>query len=256
MHSAASIAASATGLGIGIRLASGAPPVGGGDEAAGLDDAVERRAVDHQVLDDRERRAPATARRRSRRRSSNLRMCSWHVAVPRCGPWAWPSIISEHVPQMPSRQSWSNTIASLPSAIRRSLRTSSSSRNEASSLISSIVVGLEAARRRRGRPGARSCSVRLRRALRSLVAPGLEVDDLVLELLPRGAIGAIGSPVHSHAATWAKLLVVAQRLALLGLVLGAEVPAAALLDARGRRGTSACRARRSRRRGRPSRASG
>ena len=28
MHSAASIAASATGLGIGIRLASGAPPVG------------------------------------------------------------------------------------------------------------------------------------------------------------------------------------------------------------------------------------
>ena len=38
----------------------------------------------------------------------NLRMCSWHVAVPRCGPWAWPSIISEHVPQMPSRQSWSN----------------------------------------------------------------------------------------------------------------------------------------------------
>ena len=27
---------------------------------------------------------------------ANLRMCSWHVAVPRCGPWAWPSIISEH----------------------------------------------------------------------------------------------------------------------------------------------------------------
>ena len=70
---------------------------------------------------------------------SNLRMCSWHVAVPRCGPWAWPSIISEHVPQMPSRQSWSNTIASLPSAISRSLRMSSSSRNDASSLISATV---------------------------------------------------------------------------------------------------------------------
>jgi hypothetical protein len=40
---AASIAASATGFGIGMRLASGAPPVVGGDEAAGLDDAVERR---------------------------------------------------------------------------------------------------------------------------------------------------------------------------------------------------------------------
>ena len=70
--------------------------------------------------------------------SVNLRMCSWHVAVPRCGPWAWPLIISEHVPQMPSRQSWSKTIASLPSAISRSLSTSSSSRNDASSLISSI----------------------------------------------------------------------------------------------------------------------
>ena len=76
--------------------------------------------------------------------SANLRMCSWHVAVPRCGPWAWPSIISEHVPQMPSRQSWSNTMASLPSAISRSLSTSSSSRNEASSLISSMAWRLEA----------------------------------------------------------------------------------------------------------------
>ena len=89
--------------------------------------------------------------------SANVRMCSWHVAVPRCGPWAWPLIISEHVPQMPSRQSWSKTIASLPSAISRSLSTSSSSRNEASSLISSIVVGLEA-------PGG----------VRAVLAPDLE----------------------------------------------------------------------------------
>ena len=42
-------------------------------------------------------------------------------------------------------------------------------------------------------------------------------------------IGFIGSPVHSHAATWAKLLVVALGLAVLRLVLGAEVAAAALL---------------------------
>ena len=35
----------------------------------------------------------------------NLRMCNWHVAVPRSGPCAQPLIISEHVPQMPSRQS-------------------------------------------------------------------------------------------------------------------------------------------------------
>ena len=45
--------------------------------------------------------------------SVNLRMWSWQVAVPPSGPWAWPSIISEHVPQMPSRQSWSKVIGLL-----------------------------------------------------------------------------------------------------------------------------------------------
>ena len=28
--------------------------------------------------------------------SWNLRMWSWQVAVPRCGPWAWPLIIRPH----------------------------------------------------------------------------------------------------------------------------------------------------------------
>ena len=78
--------------------------------------------------------------------SLNLRMCSWQVAVPRCGPWAWPLIISEHVPQMPSRQSWSKTMASLPSSMSRSLTTSSISRNDVSSLMLGDLVGLEAAR--------------------------------------------------------------------------------------------------------------
>ncbi len=49
--------------------------------------------------------------------SSNLRMWSWQVAVPRCGPCACPLIISPHEPQMPSRQSWSNEIGSRSSAI-------------------------------------------------------------------------------------------------------------------------------------------
>ena len=44
----------------------------------------------------------------------SLRMCSWQVAVPRSGPCAWPLIIIEHEPQMPSRQSWSNAIGSSP----------------------------------------------------------------------------------------------------------------------------------------------
>ena len=63
MHAAASIAASAASLGTGITLASRRRAGGRGDEAAGLDDAVERAAVDDEVLDDRERRRPATARR-------------------------------------------------------------------------------------------------------------------------------------------------------------------------------------------------
>ena len=47
--------------------------------------------------------------------SVNLRMCSWQVAVPRWGPWAWPLIIIPHDPQMPSRQSCSKAIGSSPS---------------------------------------------------------------------------------------------------------------------------------------------
>ena len=49
-------------------------------------------------------------------------------------PWrahAFPVIISEHMPQMPSRQSWSNAIGSSPFAISCSFRMSSISRNDA-----------------------------------------------------------------------------------------------------------------------------
>ena len=59
-------------------------------------------------------------------------MWSWQVAVPFCGPWAWPLIIIPQVPQMPSRQSCSKAIGSSPSAISRSLTTSSISRNDIS----------------------------------------------------------------------------------------------------------------------------
>ena len=54
MHAAASIARSASSLGTRTRLASGALPVVHADVAAGRDDEVERRAVDDEVLDERE----------------------------------------------------------------------------------------------------------------------------------------------------------------------------------------------------------
>ena len=55
MHAAASKAASATGFGTRTMLASCAAPGVDGDVAAGLDDAVERAAVDDEVVHDRER---------------------------------------------------------------------------------------------------------------------------------------------------------------------------------------------------------
>src|SRR5438309_1360467 len=64
----------------------------------------------------------------------NFRMWSWQVAVPSCGPWAWPLIISPQEPQMPSRQSCSKATGSWPWAMSRSLRRSSISRNDMSSL--------------------------------------------------------------------------------------------------------------------------
>ena len=63
-------------------------------------------------------------------------MCSWQVAVPFCGPWAWPLIIIPHEPQMPSRQSCSKAMGSSPLAISRSLTMSSISRNDISGLMS------------------------------------------------------------------------------------------------------------------------
>ena len=141
---------------------------------------------------------------------------------------------------MPSRQSCSNVMASLPSTISRSLRRSSSSRNEASSLISSMwwtskrpavsgpswrqTLSVEVAD---GRSRDRSTVARRHSALTCSSGSGSAASRTPA---PRdGGSMSAGSPVHSHAATWAKLLVVAQRLALLGLVLGAEVTAAALL---------------------------
>ena len=46
--------------------------------------------------------------------SSKNRMCSWQVVVRGRGPCGRPLIMMPHVPQMPSRQSWSKAIGSSP----------------------------------------------------------------------------------------------------------------------------------------------
>ena len=63
--------------------------------------------------------------------SLNERMCSWQVVVC-CGPCAMPLMTTPHMPQMPSRQSWSKATGSSPCRISCSLRTSSISRNDMS----------------------------------------------------------------------------------------------------------------------------
>ena len=68
--------------------------------------------------------------------SWNSRKCSWHTVVARRGPCATPSIMKPQVPQIPSRQSLSKAIGGSPLAIRRSLSTSSSSRNDMCSFTS------------------------------------------------------------------------------------------------------------------------
>src|ERR1043166_5253220 len=60
------------------------------------------------------------------------RMCNWHVAVPRWPPCGTPLMTSEHMPQMPSRQSESKAIGSSLRAMSSSFTTSCISRKDIS----------------------------------------------------------------------------------------------------------------------------
>src|SRR3954453_15027071 len=138
---------------------------------------------------------------------------------------------------MPSRQSWSNAIGSPPSAVSRSLMTSNISRNDISGLMSGASMSSNA-------PAAVGLFWRQTRSLRSiasvlcasvrglLVVPLGEVDVLELELL----LVQLGLGVHAGVLPRRDVregVVVAQRLALFRLVLGAEVTPARLLTGEG-----------------------
>ena len=66
--------------------------------------------------------------------SRKVRMWSWQAVVRVRGPWARPFTTRLQVPQMPSRQSWSNAIGSSPFSVSCSLTTSSISRKDMSGL--------------------------------------------------------------------------------------------------------------------------
>ncbi len=134
MQAAASMAASAAVLGTGMMLASTAEPV-----LAEMKPPASMMASSGLRSTMRSRRMGNDAARNGSMvmcsPSWNLRMCSWQVAVPFWGPWAWPLIMRPQVPQMPSRQSLSNTMGSRPSSMSFSLTTSSISRKDMSSLM-------------------------------------------------------------------------------------------------------------------------
>ena len=174
----------------------------------------------------------------------------------RAGRAAAPLITTPHVPQIPSRQSWSKAIGSSPFWISPSLTTSSISRNDMSGLTSFGLVGDEAARVASASFCRQTCRVRFILHCRSLVAPLRRGGRSRRSAARRCGSGFLPSPVYSQAATWQKCSSSRSASPSVGLVLLAEVAAAGLLALERVAGTSARRARGSRPRGRPSPATG
>ena len=135
MQAAASMAASTVSFGTGTELASGALPV---DAEMNPPASMIRSKAPRSTI-----RSRMTGNARARHGSITIvspsrkwRMWSWQTVVARSGPWAMPLMTSPHMPQMPSRQSWSKAIGSSPLVVSSSLTTSSISRNDMSGLMS------------------------------------------------------------------------------------------------------------------------
>ena len=117
MHAAASIARSAWCFGTGIEFASGAEPA----RAATKPPACTMRSSALRSTTKSLINRNGLARNGSIvivSPSAKLRMKSWQAAPGCRGPCASPLMVSEHVPQIPSRQSESNATGSLPSSVR------------------------------------------------------------------------------------------------------------------------------------------
>ena len=138
MHAAASIALSAISLDMSIALASCAEPVRAEMKppACWISSRASRETMRSFLIGNGPARHGSTTIVSP---SLNLRMCSWQTVVFISGPWGLPLMTIEHMPQMPSRQSWSNAIVSLPCATSCSFRMSNISRKELSGLTLSTV---------------------------------------------------------------------------------------------------------------------
>ncbi len=116
MQAAASMARSASRFGTGEACASGAVPVGAEMKPPAW---MMRSKAPRSTQRSLSTGNGSAARQGSMVISSpslKWRMCSWQVVVRSLGPWARPLITRPHMPQMPSRQSWSKAIGSSPFA--------------------------------------------------------------------------------------------------------------------------------------------
>ena len=165
------------------------------------------------------------------------------------GPCARPLIIMAHEPQMPSRQSWSNATGSSPSRVELLVEDVEQLEERHVGADVAHLVGLEPAGRVRARlpphleVQIHACVSRLTcscaaRARRSRTSSGSLCSTC-----------AWFSPVPLPRGDVREVVVVAERLAVLGLVLDPEVPAAALLAVAGVAARAARRTRGSRRPG-------
>ncbi len=135
MHAAASNARSALRFWTGTEWASGADPVLAPMKPPAwmIRSNAERSTTRSRITGKAVARHGSTV---SSAPSEKDRMCSWQEVVT-SGPWGWPLMTTPHCPQMPSRQSLSKATGSSPEAIRVSLSTSSTSRKDMSSEMSS-----------------------------------------------------------------------------------------------------------------------
>src|SRR5215831_7873361 len=147
-------------------------------------------------------------------------MCNWQTVVPLKPPWALPLIMKPHMPQMPSRQSWSKATGSSPFSIRLSFSTSSISRNDMCSFTSGTSY-----RTRRPRSRTFFCRQTWSISFILLVAPLRRlyvIEDEWLLVQRSGAARTLEFPCGDVR----KVGVVAQGLTIGRLVLLAEMTAA------------------------------
>ena len=194
------MAASATGLGIGIRLASGAPPVSAVMKPPASTMRSKADAVDHQVLDDREGGGPP-------RLDHDLVAVGELPHVELAGGRALLRAVGLAVDHQRARAA--DALAAVVVEDDRLLALVDEALVDEVEHLEERHLVVDARGRDdvevpggvRARPGARPCRVRLSRQVTATCSSGRRGGRSRTRGVPRGGSGLPASPVHSQAAT-------------------------------------------------------